>query len=816
MALAEFEQCLVDDLYGIFIGDDENKGVTLYGSAGSGKSTIALGLANQLMEGWTIFYIEGIDLNISPYLTWHIGTKLYSKKKLHLGGDISFGINFLSVPVSLEIGTSMNITSTNYILTPTEEAIILNMKKQTGSNQKILFVADNFEMWDTPSIQLLQKIMHPKMSLLSEYHLNVLIVAQTKKSIEIPITWKYIEIAHISDESLLHILRENGYSGQICINDIRACSGNDLSLALIAANYYAENGKNASDFIEIMDRRCESLPAEKQEMRKILGPLSIIESYFSKEEVAFFIDPMPKDKFETEYLAEEYIQSAEESMFIKGENSFLFVSDKVKDYFKAKLSKRERYYHRRFFEFLQKCHPEDYYSRGKHLALSLQSSDTKTIVEAWQLLLLAYFRRSVEIGTDSDIYNIISEIENLINRLPINSIDSQKYVLQEFIDGYKEFIKYNYRRALLHFQTITPSKLVPACLAECQRLILLCHIQLAEDLDKIVQTADELYSTIEDTCHSEDEQYCRAALVLLDAYIDRSNDHQKVNILKNKIIRILQRHMGITEFDEFEACYNRKAALYYAAIVAYQQTEQSVKFYKNRCNRNGTYMALCNHAGNAIVSGQYSVAQTALTECVAMLSNNDGWYYPSQYKIENNKILLNYLIEEKNACGDQEKILIAAKKAIPLFAKMIGTHSDEISHVVLFNYIGLSMLCQTNTWKIELANVNRLLPYLDEFYQYYLHDLNYANALISGEYMVAKKELEKLKSLNVPLLRHYRIILLKRQQVQEDLLNDPASINGDPFSYHNIICKACNHIQDNSCYFWGRGFLLSDLQFLSF
>ena len=156
MALAEFEQCLVDDLYGIFIGDDENKGVTLYGSAGSGKSTIALGLANQLMEGWTIFYIEGIDLNISPYLTWHIGTKLYSKKKLHLGGDISFGINFLSVPVSLEIGTSMNITSTNYILTPTEEAIILNMKKQTGSNQKILFVADNFEMWDTPSIQLLQ------------------------------------------------------------------------------------------------------------------------------------------------------------------------------------------------------------------------------------------------------------------------------------------------------------------------------------------------------------------------------------------------------------------------------------------------------------------------------------------------------------------------------------------------------------------------------------------------------------------------------------------------------------------------------------
>ena len=74
--------------------------------------------------------------------------------------------------------------------------------------------------------------------------------------------------------------------------------------------------------------------------------------------------------------------------------------------------------------------------------------------------------------------------------------------------------------------------------------------------------------------------------------------------------------MGITEFDEFEACYNRKAALYYAAIVACRQTEQSIQFYRKHCNRNGTYMALCNHSGNAIVSGQYPTAKMAVEECV--------------------------------------------------------------------------------------------------------------------------------------------------------------------------------------------------------
>lgn len=59
---------------------------------------------------------------------------------------------------------------------------------------------------------------------------------------------------------------------------------------------------------------------------------------FSKDEAAFFLNSTSKDKYEIEYLAEEYLLLAEEQMFIKGEDSFLFTSDKIKDYFKAKLT----------------------------------------------------------------------------------------------------------------------------------------------------------------------------------------------------------------------------------------------------------------------------------------------------------------------------------------------------------------------------------------------------------------------------------------------------------------------------------------------
>jgi len=104
MNLADYQQEIVDQIYAALVNDDSNKGFTLFGSVGSGKSTIAEGIIAQLLEGWTIFYIEGISPDLSPYLTWHIGTKLHSTKKISFGGELSFGINFLPVPISLEFG----------------------------------------------------------------------------------------------------------------------------------------------------------------------------------------------------------------------------------------------------------------------------------------------------------------------------------------------------------------------------------------------------------------------------------------------------------------------------------------------------------------------------------------------------------------------------------------------------------------------------------------------------------------------------------------------------------------------------------------
>lgn len=816
MYLADYQRDIVNQINNILLDDSCNRGITLYGDTGSGKSTIAHEVATQLQEKWCVFYIEGINSSLSPYLTWHIGTKLHSSQKLNWGCDISFGINFLPVPISLEFGTTLQPIKQSFVLTPSEESLLSGIRKQAGNNKNILFIADDYELWDVPSKQFLQKIMLPKMQLLSEYHLATLIISHEMKSILNESQWDVISMPEISDDNILFVLRQLGHSGQINISDIRLCSGNDLSLALMAANYYDGNDVVTADFNDILDKRYKSLSIEEQKSCKILEPLSIIDSCFTKDETAFFINPSPQDEVEIEYQAEEYLALAAEHMFISGEESYHFTNDKVRAYFKAQLSKRERLYHRKFANYLQKRHPEDYYSRGKHMEFSFQTYDSKIILETWQLLFLSYTRRASETGYEEDVYHILSDIDHLLDQLNSGLAETQRHVLKELHDGYKKFSKYKYKKALYHLQSINASQLIPACLAELQRLILICHVQIADNFSITKQRAEELYDTISDNGFCEDEQYCRAALVLLDFYIDRSNDPQKVKILNKKFIQIIQQHIDCPTFQEFEACYNRKSSLYFTAVIASRQTAQSIKFYRTHHNHNGLYMALCNHSGNTIISGDYTVAMEALNECEDILKLDSGRYYPSVYKVENNRILLNYLLDEKKAAGNRDEILAAAQKAVKAFLKIINRQEDEVSHVIFFNYLGLSILCGTKTWSVELTKANLQFADLDEYYQYFLHDLNFANSLLQSNYAAAQRELSILKNLDVPLLRNYQQIFSRRRCEQESLLNNPNYLNGDPIKYHEIISEACSHVQDPSCRFFGRGFLLSDLQFLSF
>ena len=109
MNLADYQQKIVEDIYDVFVNDDNNIVISLSGSTGCGKTTIAKGLLDYLKEDWTILFISGITPNLSPYLTWHIGTQIYEKKKLDLGAELTFGIDFIPIPITLELNGNISV-----------------------------------------------------------------------------------------------------------------------------------------------------------------------------------------------------------------------------------------------------------------------------------------------------------------------------------------------------------------------------------------------------------------------------------------------------------------------------------------------------------------------------------------------------------------------------------------------------------------------------------------------------------------------------------------------------------------------------------
>lgn len=811
MNLVDYQGKLADEIYDLLIAQDEGIHINLLGEQGSGKTTIGLGISEYLQEDWKVFYLCGINSEISPYLTWHIGTKIFSQKKLKINSSVSFGIPNLAAPF-VEI-TVPKLEKVNFILNACEESIISSIKKQTGGCSKILFVIDDYELWDTPSKKLVDKIMLAPLKLLNEYSVSWLFLSNkdvVRASSDLQ--WHNIRIDSISDMDICSVLYQNGFTNLRNIAEIKSYAENNLRFAILAANYYQ---KGIGSFSDMLGSRINTFSENERKAISILEPLSIIDTFFTHEEAAFFIDNTSVNNYDVMYQADEYLSVAEEHKFIDGVENYYFSNPKIKNYFKQKLAKREKMLHHQFAKFLQYRYPEDYYNRGKHMQHGIINNHTGGNNEAWQLLFLAFMRWNFNYGFNEDQYNIISEIRKLIDLNPPIQRETQLDILDKLFKGYSSFIKYDYKNTLLQIQSISESLLYPTLRAECLRITLLCFLQLADNLAAIKDSADNLYHLIESSGFEEDEQYCRAALVMLEVYSDRCVDVEKARILKIKLVDIINKHQNSSDFLALNACFNRKAALFFVSEIAYNQTCQSVYFYREFNDVKNLFMALCNNAANALICGKYDCAKRNLDECLCMIKKYSSSYFPSVYKIENNIILTNYLQSDSNNIQLDEEIIITAQNALANY-EAISKPMSEVSYVVYLNWLGLSMLCDTNHWEYELQKATSFLGETDLFYEYYFRDLKFAGYLLRENISAAKTELNILNQIKVPLLQPYKTIFQKRRQIQAYLLENPSLIDGKPINYHKIMKHECCHIQDSACDFYGRGFLLSDLQFLSF
>lgn len=278
--------------------------------------------------------------------------------------------------------------------------------------------------------------------------------------------------------------------------------------------------------------------------------------------------------------------------------------------------------------------------------------------------------------------------------------------------------------------------------------------------------------------------------------------------------QIMQNYCGNKTFTNLNAVYMRKAVLFHVPYLAKRFTENAVRYYEESSNDIEKYFACCNHMANLIVLGEYEEAKSLYLKCNRLLDDS-LITYPSMYKVYNNKLLLDYLEREKKVIHDESAFYNLSKRYAHEFEKIRVSQGNEISHVISLNAAALKFACGELSDN-ELVDLEKSIDCRDTFYGFYIHDLKLAYYIIHGKKKKALAELRKIEKISPPLLKNAEKILRTRQMIQEEIITNLDTVLYNPYQYHVVIANKCKHLGDATCYFWGRGVLLSDVQFLSF
>ena len=818
MQIVGYQLDCYDKLYEYLVDEKRNL-ILCLGNKGCGKSTIIGEIANVLKETWKVFLLSGTGVTSPPYYTWYAAQETIKSTKSSLS-DISFGINFQ--PIGLPVGVNLNIGLVfGNIMFNVNEQSILNEIKRTAVDDNILFIAEDYNAWDQSSKELLQKIIKCKNEIFqNEKSIQVVLVDSHFDLAEISrdFTDDYIEICisdYIKLEDIVNIINQKSEIKALQIVDIKSIvsfTGYDLRLINLAVCYQQNNNDlyKINSLKDLLDKRIEQLPDEQKIVCETLRHVSIINTLFTEREAAYLLDK------ELLY-AERMLHKAVDLQFIRKQNTYDFPNPEIQKYFIEKLNIEKKYLHYKFAKYLQIYYPEDYLSRAYHLYQSEDAYQDNSAVDSAYLTAIEIERRR-EITIESLDSVVKNQLNDILKELPALLAHNVNTNIEIYFLGNSSFMQCNYSDAIAQFAGLYYAYASKVFTVEVKRLHLLSLVQLADNLHEIKKLSDDLFAEIQNADFLEDEVWCRTALILLEVFGDRHVQTEKFNQLISGFESRIRKHMSKKVFNVLYAKYACKSSLFFNSLIATKLTEESCKFFREyNCTLN-LYFSLCNNAANSIVCGEYLVAEMRLKECNDIILENPKINFPSTYKIKNNIIINTFLKSEgtlfEYSTRKRTVILSAANEAIYGLEKLKNRQRYEVSHVIEFNLLSMYVLCNMTKKISELIqNFETEYLHLDAFYRYYYHNIRCAISILSGNFIEANIHLDSLITLNVVLLSYYSTILNKRNQIIKQLIDE--KFQGDGFSYNYEFVKRGIRVQDRSASFWGRGLLLSDLQFLT-
>lgn len=797
MEYPKYQQKIIEKLYSICINNTDHI-ISLSGSLGCGKTSIAKGLVEKLVENWRIYSFEGIDKTMGPYQTLYIKNQFKSSKEIKL--NFSAGLEFIPLVFSV----SPCIESHSNSFNKNEEAILRCLKRDLKTYQYLLIIADNYDQWDQYSKEFLIK--------LSKYEkirkqLKILIINTDTSfqgfEIDFNLEVNSFTISDYKDIcETLKLTTQFDITKKEVETEVLSCVKDNIDVLRLYCEYMENANRNSFDIESALGNRIKTCSSTEQDCINNIPQLTIIDEPFNLYDAAY-----SEEKSEKKYA--DVINVAKNNLFIDGEVNFRFSSELISGFFKKQLLAKEALLHIDFALYLNKNRPEDYCARAKHL---LASNNQEYFEEAYYLSAIEQARRSPvqkDMGYFNKLLDKYSDYYDVFF-MKANTLDYKK--------GMEAFYENNYEEAIENFSNILLVTTPYVFHAEVLRNYLMSLVLLANDYSKIEKMSIELFELIEKNDFSEREQWVRAALLLMSIYIDRIYDEIRFKILWNKMIDILVNSRSNHFICLIDWHIKRRAAIFYNPLSALRCSESAANHFHAQYEVEEEYKASCNFAANSLICAEYTKANKALENCVNLVNNNALNNFPSFYKIENNLILVKFLLASEQNINkeflDENLVIESACVAIETIDK-ITLSNNEVSHVVTLNKISFLLLTSQFILAEEMIKILSSKVRSDDlYYNYYLSNMKVAYHYFINERSIAIEILKQMTLIKIPLMQNNQLVFDKRIEVLKEIINSETQIKLTPFEYnYRFISKL--KVENQSWFFFGRGLLLSDLQFLS-
>lgn len=694
---------------------------------------------------------------------------------------------------------------------------ILHRIETADGKRPILLIAENFHWWDENSLECLKVLLSTSLWDIypSLIDLHCIFVVTEDQTAVVPLvvsellngmTPTHHSLKHVAEAEFAKILKAFGYSEPlsdkarrflfaICGGNLHTmrCIAQDLSERRYELRDLSENSSSArlSDVaLHGIELRLRQITSSAPPLLHVLRAASVVGLSFSDADVQC-VTKLPDAQ-----IVETLKQAQLLSLVERQETNYTFGHEVLRDYF-VNWNVEDGYkYNEAYAECLRLTRPGEYAQRAMHLELAGKKEQAS---ELHLITRLQQWRR----GT-------VREESRPKKELLRGESGSLGQYERNIMKAYENYFSHYYEACISDLQRIEDlySNLL---LAERDYLLSLALMKGAGRQKRA--RACEILSDWRDCQNSEGEQWARLMSSLLIGYIhtDRYDEARRIER------ELMKYYAGRVQLDQqAEVGINilrRKSNAIHAAEIAAERTLQAADFF-GPLSKDGPphnpvefFMALSNLSGNLLVSGKFEEAFEYARVAIDVFEKHSLFRLHGVEKPINNFVLASYL-SDRVSPAEAARILAGA-------IELAGEGGDSI--LVRNNRAVLSALGGDLGWALQefqaLAKQIEDREIEDSFYLYFIRSNLIALLFLSGDKTDAISRWSKLEDAIPFIAEADRVFLIRRHEMQKQAFERIEA--GDIEGWHTYLQKNFQNELGRPWQFYGRGFLVSDLQFWS-